>query len=269
VVFFDVGQGDAALVQGMQHSLLIDSGPGPPDGSGGQRLVRAIRALGLRSIDALVVTHADLDHRGGARRVLDSLSVGELWMPASDRGDATLERLAERARERGARVRWRWADGRVDRFGEMAIRVLWPPAASATAVAESFSRNEGSLVLGVELRDTRFLFTADVGQPTEQALLGSLAALRADILKVSHHGSRRSSGVRLLEAVGARLAVVSAPCLATRGLPSPVVLERLRAVGTAIAWTGRDGAVAIEAGGGREPPRLRRWARPRLCEVGR
>jgi competence protein ComEC len=271
VVFFDVGQGDAALVESEAHSILIDTGPGPPDGNGGRRLVRAVRSLGLRSIDVLIVTHADLDHRGGAEHVLARLRPRELWLPAVARLDPALGRLAEQAEGHGARVRWRSAGPGLEPLDpDLALRILWPPVGAA-----ALSRNDGSLVVAVELRATRFLFTADIGAVTERALARREAeGLVADVLKLGHHGSRHSTTAGFLKAVAPRVAVLSAPCQPTRGLPSPVVLERLRTQGIPVAWTGRDGALAVEAGGtgpgearrdGRGVPRVRAWAPPRPC----
>ncbi|MBW2500722.1 MAG: ComEC/Rec2 family competence protein, partial [Deltaproteobacteria bacterium] len=262
VVFLDVGQGDAALVQQDDRAWLIDTGPGPADGSGGGSLLRALRALGVDSIEVLILTHADLDHRGGAWRVLESLPVRELWLSAAGRGGLPLEQLAEHALRQGARVRWRWADGASERRGPLRFEVLWPPLEAGT-----LSSNDGSLVIALTWRNARLLFTGDIGARAERALLHRPEVLAADVLKVSHHGSRRSSGSRFLAAVGARLALISAPCEATRGLPSAVVLRRLQDAGAHLAWTGRDGAVAIRPGAAGSGIEVERWGPERSCDL--
>lgn len=259
-VFFDVGQGDAALVQGRAASLLIDTGPGLPDGSGGMAVVRGLRALGVGRLDVLAVTHGDLDHRGGALRVLESLTVDELWLPVTGRDDETLQSLATRARARGTRVRWLGAGVGDTRRGDLEIDVLWPDP-----LARGRSRNETSIVLRVVAFGTRFLFTADIGESVERVLVADRSALSADVLKVAHHGSGRSSSASFLESVAPRLVVVSAPCDATRGLPNAVVLERLRGLGSVLGWTGRDGAIQVrraESSGGLE---VETWGQPRRC----
>jgi competence protein ComEC len=240
VVFFEVGQGDASLVQGRDAVLLIDTGAGPADGSGGTALVRGLRALGVRSIDVLAVTHADLDHRAGASRVLAAFPVDELWLPISATGDLPLRALSKDARARGTRVLWLATDARETRRGDLEIEVLWPPPGSSSKLR---SRNESSLVLRVVVDEMAFLFTADIGVGVEAELVASSGPLAANVLKVAHHGSRRSSSAAFLEAVSATAVVVSAPCDPTRGLPSPTTLERLRRSGASLWWTGRDGAV--------------------------
>lgn len=259
VVFFEVGQGDASLVRGREATLLIDTGSGPPDGSGGTVLVRGLRALGVESIDVLAVTHADLDHRAGTDRVLDSFSVDELWLPLSGIRDTPLRRLSENARRRGTRVRWLTADARQTDRGDLEIDVLWPPVSFSREIA---SRNDGSLVLRVGVDETRILFAADIGFDVEKALSASARPLSADILKVAHHGSGGSSSDEFLESVSAAAVVVSAPCDPARGLPNAAALERLVRSGAALWWTGRDGAVlASHDSEGRML--MKSWGRPR------
>ena len=262
VVFFDVGQGDAALVRGHSAALVIDTGPGPADGGGGMGLVRALQTSGLRRVDALAVTHGDLDHRGGARRVLESFPVGELWLPGQSRDDPSLQALEARARRLAVPTRWLVADASTRLLGDLAVSVLWP-----TRLTPGRSRNESSLVLRVGVGGSDFLFMADVGHEVEQALLAGGTDLTADVLKLAHHGSRRSTSEGFLRAVSPGIGVVSAPCEASRGLPSRIVLERLGKVGVRIGWTGRDGAgrIATDSSLGLQ---MTSWGERRDCRLG-
>ena len=267
IVFFDVGQGDAALVQGREATLLIDTGPGPVDGSGGAALLRALLAVGVHSIDVLVVTHGDLDHRGGAARVLRSVPVAELWLPASGGRDEPLRALAAIARDRGTRVLWQSADDRVRRRGDLGIEVLWPPAAGSSPDA---SRNAGSMVLRVSLEGISTLFSADIGVAEEARLLAlARERLDVDVLKVPHHGSRSASSPAFLEAVSPDLVIVSAPCDPTRGLPSQITLDRLVRADAGLGWTGRDGAVFVAPGSAGTGLEMRSWGRSHECEARR
>jgi competence protein ComEC len=261
VVFFEVGQGDASLVQGREAVLVIDTGSGPSDGSGGAQLVRGLRAMGVDSIDVLAVTHADLDHRAGARRVLAVFPVEELWLPLSAIEDAPLLALSDDALERGTRVRWLASGARGTHRGDLEIEVLWPPPSVSS---KAVSRNESSLVLRVVVDETVFLFTADVGVAVEKELIASRSPLFARVLKVAHHGSRRSSSAAFLDAVSATIAVVSAPCDPSRGLPSRSTLERLHRSGASLWWTGRDGAVIVSQHGVGQTS-VKGWGRPRRC----
>lgn len=275
LVFLDVGQGDAALVQGRTGNVLIDAGGGLPR-SAGKRVVRALRALGVRRLDLVVITHGDSDHRGGASRVLAEFEVGELWLPHGGEEDPRLASLADEATARWVPVRW-VAAGVVEARGEIGIAVLWPPASGPV---ES-SRNDGSVVLHVDLDGIRSIFTADVGAEVERKLIENGTDLTADLLKVGHHGSRHSTTMDFLSAVRPRVAILSAPCRATRGLPHPQVFKNLADQGIALYWTGREGAITVgpgdrmrERGGGESIPatgesfRAAAWARARHCPAG-
>ncbi|MFK7895870.1 MAG: ComEC/Rec2 family competence protein [Myxococcota bacterium] len=240
-IFFDVGQGDAALVQAERTNWLVDTGPGRDDGSGGGALLAALAALDVQHLNVLVITHADLDHRAGSKRVLETLAVDALWLPESGRSEASLQALVKIATRRGTRVRF-VSVGSVPIFSDpsLQVEVLWPPRAGG-----KLSRNESSLVLRFGTPEASLLMMADVGHATERVLLGRSESLQSDFLKVGHHGSRGSTGEAFLESVSPRWAILSAPCEATRGLPTQLVIDRLRKSGAELLWTGRDGAIAV------------------------
>lgn len=301
VVFFDVGQGDAALVEGERGAMLIDAGGGAVSrsvetispGSSGAALVRALRALGVTRLDVLVVTHGDLDHRGGAPGVLSRLEVDALWLPDGAQDDARLRNLARHAHEQGVAVVWHGAAARSGvggegaatppppppppptaiEVGDLTVEVLWPSSAdpgrassgrnASTARREKASRNDESLVLRIGVGGRRVLFAADVGATVEARLLEQPDRVAAEILKLGHHGSRKSTSRGFLEAVSPAVVVLSAPCDATRGLPSRDVLERIDRAGVRLAWTGRDGAVSWGTRGARAT--WSAWAPQRRC----
>ena len=272
VAYLDVGQGDSILLQGRSGAVLVDTG------GGGGRLTRALRTLGVRRLDALVVTHGDADHRAGAEALLGAFSVGELWLPAvGPPRDPRLASLVEAASTQPIPVR-RLAAGDSVLVGELRFDVLWPgSAADVDMTAGRLGGNEESLVLRAEVGGRRHLLAADIGAATERRLLREVGAgLRADVLKVGHHGSAGSTTREFVERVAPRLAVLSAPCRPRRGLPNPVVLDRLQDAGVPVAWTGRDGAVSIGPGGrereanvfGEADPSARgfvAWAAVRRC----
>jgi len=269
VVFFDMGQGDAALVEGESATILIDTGGGRPGGTGGGALIRALRSLQITRLDVLVVTHGDLDHRAGAAQVMERLRVRELWLPAGGQDDDRLAALAAQAARRRISVRWLAAGARGTDRGDLEVDVLWPVAGDlprgSVDVPNRRSRNEGSLVLRVGVAGTRILFAADIGAEVETRLIENSDRLGADVLKVGHHGSRHSSSAAFLAAVSPVSAVVSAPCDPARGLPNGRVLERLAAVGSSVWWTGRDGAVSLNLSRAEMGLDFAGWGERRRC----
>jgi competence protein ComEC len=259
VVFLDVGQGDAALVQSAGAAILVDAGGGSRAGrdAGLATVVPALRALGVRRLDLLVVSHADLDHRGGAPAVLGALPVGEVWVPLGAGRDPAFAALRDAARSRRAALRERGAGSRAFERDGLRATPIWPAPGAGQA-----SRNDRSLVVRVEVAGRRVLLPGDLEAEGEAALLAAEADLRADVLKLPHHGSRTSSTPAFLDAVGASVAVASAPCAGRFGMPHREVVRRARASGAALWWTGRDGAVRIGLG-----PRLHALGTgdPRAC----
>ncbi len=259
MVFLDVGHGDAALIQTREATALIDAGTAVPGGwdAGARVVVPALAALGVRRLDVLALSHADLDHRGGAPAVLAAFPVGELWLPRGAARDPAFAPLRGRARERGVAVVERGAGDPPRRWGGLELAALWPPRA-----ADGLGDNDRSLVLRASVGGRRVLFPGDLEASGEEALLASGARLRAEILKLAHHGSRSSSSAGFLDAVGPVLAIASAPAAGRFGWPHPEVRERLAARGAELVWTGRDGAVLV---GLRGAGCVRRWRQGALC----
>lgn len=236
VTFLDVAQGDAALVDLPDGSLLlVDAGGAPRGGAdpGARVIVPLLRARRRSTIDTLVITHPHPDHYFGARAVLDAVKVREVWdggqgEAESPEGDEA--QLLAGARRRGIPVR-RPADlcGKPRVYGGARVDVLWPCPGFDTLLEP----NDNSLVLRLSFGERTLLLAGDIEHEAEKTLVRTdRARLRADVLKVPHHGSRTSSGAALLRAVGARYAVISAGRGNAFGHPNPGVLERLAASGT-------------------------------------
>jgi competence protein ComEC len=241
-VMLDVGQGDALLVEGERSAILVDAGraiPGRFD-LGRSVVVPALAALGVESLDAVVATHGDIDHRGGIPAVLDSIPVAELWLPWRARDDPAFGSMLEVARRRGIKVIELGAEAPPRQIGDLRVTPLWPRPDH-----EGDSANARSLVLVLELAGWRMLLTGDIGVGVETELRLSGANLAGDLLKVAHHGSAGSSSAEFLRAVGPRWLMLSAPCGGPSRLPHPRALKRLVSSGARLAWTGRDGAVVL------------------------
>jgi len=241
VVFLDVGQGDAALVQGRDAAVLIDAGTALETFDAGERVVLpALGALGVTRLDLVVASHADLDHRGGLAAVLRALPVARLWFPPGGRADPAFRELVALARARGVATSERAAGEAPLCVGDLVVQTLWPPRSARPA-----SRNDASLVLRVELARRSLLFPGDLEAEGEARLAARGIDLFASILKLGHHGSRTSSTPAFLAAVSPELAIVSAPRHGRFGMPHAEVVGRLEAARIPWRWTGRDGAVIV------------------------
>lgn len=236
-LFVDVGQGDAALLDDGEIAILIDGGGAPGRDLGGRLLRPVLADRGRTSVALAIVSHADSDHCLGLLDLAAHVRIEELWVPAGAGVGGCVGELAGQVRG-GARP---VVAGERRRVGRFTLEVLHP-----SRTAGPRDDNAGSLVLAVEAGGRRLLFPGDLDAAAERALTARRpGGLEADLLKVSHHGSARSSDARFLAAVSPRLAVVSAGVRNAYSHPAAEALARLGAVAPVVLRTDRDGAVRV------------------------
>ncbi|HKZ06416.1 MAG TPA: ComEC/Rec2 family competence protein, partial [Methylomirabilota bacterium] len=261
VTFLDVGQGDAALVEVPGgHRLLVDGGPGGAARFDvGERIVAPfLWNRGVGRLDVVAVTHPDADHSGGLPAVLRGLTVGEVW--ENGRWPAGHE-VVVAALDRARVPRRVLAAGQRLRVGEAVVTVLNPGGPHGPP-PPSAGENDHSLVLRLDWRGVSLLLTGDLTAGGEETLLDGRAPLAATVLKVGHHGSRTSTGERLVNASRPVAAVISVGPRNPFRHPAPEVVARLAHSGARVYRTDRDGAVIVETDGA--SLWVTRWASRRI-----
>ncbi len=247
VTFLDVGQGDAALIEGPHGFVALVDGGGRYDDSfdTGARIVEPVlRALGIGKLDLVVLSHPHPDHMNGLLRILKRFPVDTLWTNGDDGNNPRYRELIAMARDRYVDTPSPTALVR----GGLIVTPLGPWMDGRIGVPPGLGANDASLVVRLAYAGRRILFTGDIGEEGEAELLEQPTAgsdLACDVLKIPHHGSRHASGAALLAAVSPRLAVASAGKYNRFGLPSPVALERYTRRGVQVLRTDRDGAVGV------------------------
>jgi len=236
LVTCDVGQGDALVLSaGRGTAVVVDAGPDP------ELLGRCLRALGVRRVPLVVLTHLHADHVEGLPALLRTHRVAEVEVGPLEEPPEEWLRVAGWVRAAGARLT-RVADGELRSLGDLRWQVLAPARAFS---GTNSNPNNSSIVLRVQLAGFTALLTGDVEPPAQRTLLEAHAdLLRADVLKVPHHGSDHQEP-RFLDAVSASVALTSVGAGNTYGHPSARTLERLAADGARSYRTDRDGAVAL------------------------
>ena len=241
ITFLDVGQGMAVAVRTRRHALTYDAGPawGPgsdkSSDSGMRVVVPYLRGEGVDRLDAVIVSHDDSDHSGGAGSVLESLPAGMLI--SSLQRDHPIQRLAPFRIPCRAGLGWEW-DGVRFRFlhpGTLQIIDPW------------LTTNDRSCVLKIEAARGSVLLAGDIGRLAEQALLArDPAALRSDLVLAPHHGGVGSSSDDFVSAVAPSYAVFSVGYRNRFGHPKEDVVERYRRTGAVMLRSDRDGAMTVE-----------------------
>jgi competence protein ComEC len=246
---FDVGQAESLLLETPERqAILIDSG-GVPFGGGidiGRRvLAPALWARGVRSLDALLVTHGDPDHLGGARAVLEDFRPRRIWEGIRVPPHIPSQGLVDSAQRFRIPIDALRA-GRVVIDGRARIRVLHPPEPDWE---RRRVRNDDSVVIEVLFGDVALVLTGDIGAEVERSIVPLLTPARIRVLKVAHHGSRTSSSSELLDAWRPHIALISCGRGNRFGHPAPEVLRRLKAIGAKVLRTDLDGQITIETDG--------------------
>jgi competence protein ComEC len=245
VTFLDVGQGDAAVAElPGGRVIVIDGGgfPGSDFDTGAAVVSPHLRARKIARIDVLVMTHAHPDHSNGLAHLLVHHRPREFWWTGVRGEGRSWEDLWSAVAASEARVRV-LADGTTVTPRE--VTVLHPPPDWDDA-----SLNDSSLTIRLAHAGTAVLATGDIERRAEERLLARPDRLRADVLKVPHHGSRTSSTPSFVAAVDPAIAVISVGADNRYRLPAPDVEERYRARGVCVVRTDRCGAVTIVAGNG-------------------
>lgn len=260
VSVLDVGQGDSLFVVFPGGKTMLIDGGGAFGGFPGHELSIGIDpgeeavspylwSRGFQKLDVVALTHAHQDHLGGLTAILENFRVGTLWI-GREVSSPVLVKLEEIARARrtpiehelrGKSFSWDGVDG----------AFLWPETAGQETAAPA--KNNDSLVLHLRYGNRRLLLTGDAEKQAEKEILAEnpADALRADVLKVGHHGSRNSTSPEFLAAVQPQVGIISAGENNPYGHPNAELIERLANAHVRILRTDRDGAIHVLTDGTR------------------
>ncbi|MFR9729364.1 ComEC/Rec2 family competence protein [Saccharopolyspora sp. MS10] len=238
VVACDVGQGDGlVLATGREReAVVVDAGPDPV------LMADCLRRLRIRSVPLVLLTHLHADHVTGLPAVLSGRRVGAIAVGPLDQPAWAAREVRDTARAHGAPV-LRLSAGQRLRWPGLVLDVLGPRGRLARSTSAE-DANDASLVVKATTPAGRVLLTGDVELPGQGALLAAGADLRAEVLKVPHHGSRYTTP-ELLAAVRPKLAVISVGAGNDYGHPSRLILSALIRAGARVQRTDLGGDIAI------------------------
>lgn len=241
ITVIDVGNADSILIQSDGQAMLIDAG----ERGDGDEVLAALEDNGVTALDHVIATHADSDHIGGMKTVLEGIEVKNYIMSFMPKGytpdTKTYTDLLETIDELNIQLT-EAAVGQSFVLGEATVDILGP--------AEDFEdNNDQSVICKVTFGEKKFLFMGDAETAAEQALLETAADLSADVLKVGHHGSNTSTGEELLDRVDPSIALITCGADNSYGHPDAEVLERLKDADVEIYRCDVNGTIILRSDG--------------------
>ncbi|MBP3435688.1 MAG: MBL fold metallo-hydrolase [Clostridia bacterium] len=241
VTFFDVGNADCTLIQSGGKAVLIDAG----EHKTANDVVEQLRLSGVESLDYVIATHADADHIGGMEALIRELEIGTFLMPSvSETEEAHTQvynSMITALERKGIPV----ADacyGFDCSLGDARLEILSGRHAHG-------DENERSVICRLRFGAHTFLLMGDAGIETENTLILDGADIRADVLKVGHHGSNTSTGSRFIRVVEPQYAVITCGVDNSMGHPHKDTLKTLKEHGVTVYRSDHHGNIVFTSDG--------------------
>lgn len=239
--FLSIGQGDCTIVLCDGESMVIDGGPASASGFLYSYIINDLK---LTHVDYVISTHPHVDHVGGLAAVLSSVPVDLVLSPVTEWDSKRFSNMLKQARKQGAPVTVP-GEGDTLRLGGATVTVLhcWPEAGSYTGT------NDISIVVRIDYGERSVIVTGDAEETSEYMMIDSGLPLKADVLRVAHHGSYSATTDEFLDAVSPAYAVISCGRNNSYEHPHQVVLNRLKAHGVRVFRTDLQGTVRCVSDG--------------------
>lgn len=241
VTFIDVGQGDSALISCGGEHMLIDAG----ENNSSDDVLLKLRELGVKKLKYVMGTHAHIDHIGALDEVVREIEVENVILyniQGKLKGEAEgYDELLDAIRDTGTNTIWAKAKNEFS-VGSGKLKILAP-----TKTPDNL--NNASIISKFTFGASSFLFMGDAEQSAELSLISSKADIKADVLKVAHHGASTSTCAKLLSKVKPKYAVIEVGANNTHGHPSSEVLTRLTNIGARIHRTDFCGDITVKTDG--------------------
>ncbi|MBQ6359624.1 MAG: DNA internalization-related competence protein ComEC/Rec2 [Lachnospiraceae bacterium] len=243
IISIDVGQGDCTLIRAGGCDFLIDAGSSSIEDVGRNRILPALKSLGVRRLSFVLLTHSDGDHINGAAALFEDpfLQTDCLLLSRTEAEAEELSGIIDAAEKENVPVRILSA-GDSAGSGAVSFQCLYPDRESEDFFAAR-DPNETSLVMMLEYAGISALFTGDLGEEGEKRLMEKTDLPEITFLKTGHHGSKNSSSEAFVNTLSPAIAFISCSPENVYGHPSPETLERLEMAGCSYYCTAWDGAL--------------------------
>lgn len=239
VTYLNVGQGDSELIQVNGINMLIDAGTN----AGANDLIKDLKNRGIKTIDIAIATHPHEDHIGGMDEVLENFDVKSFYAPKVSHTTKTYENMLKAVKNEGLKIKQIKEGTKIDLGKDTEVQVYSPVKSQYEEL------NNYSPVMKISYGQNSFMFTGDAESLVEKEILSENKDLKADVLKLGHHGSHSSSSEEFLKAVDPSIAIVSCAKDNKYGHPHKETMSNLKKAGITVYETFRDGDITISSNG--------------------
>lgn len=238
--YLDVGQGDSTYIKVNDMDILIDAGPK----SDADKLMAQLKAFNIDDFEIVIATHAHEDHIGGMTKVFDNYKVESFYMPKTNHTTKTFENMLKAVNKQGLKVTTLKGGMNIDLGAGANFNVYSPNADSYEEL------NDYSPIMKLNYGDSSFMFTGDAEVLAEKEVLQKYPKeLKADVLKLGHHGSTTSSSEEFIKAINPKYGVISCGVDNSYGHPHKEILSLMNKYNIKIYRTDKQGQITVTSDG--------------------
>ncbi|SHI96849.1 competence protein ComEC [Clostridium cavendishii DSM 21758] len=241
VHYFDVGQGDSMLVQVNNKNLLIDAGTSEAK----DELIKDIKELNIKKLDYVIATHPHEDHIGSMDDIIKTFDIGKFYAPKVTTNTKTFQNMITELKNKGLKINTINSNSKpdIDLGADTKFEVFAPNS-------EKYENlNNYSPIIKITYKNNSFLFTGDAERISEKEVLDKNLNVKADVLKLGHHGSKTSTSKDFFNAVNPKIAIISVAKKNDYGHPNKETINLLNKSGIKYYMTSDEGTITLNSDG--------------------